>query len=312
MNSDRCLVYDIGGTKIEVAVLNSQAGIELRHRECVQADYGKDFFVEQLIRLGKNYLQKFPDIQKIGIASCGPLDPGKGILQDPTNLLTHGQSWGQIPLKDILQTTLEREVRVDNDAACAVLAERWLGLGTGQKRDNIISISLGTGLGIGIICNGKLLRAGRNLHPEAGHIIIDFRASSPVCACGAHGDSESFLSGSHFVKNFQEKNRISSFSNEEIIKKAQEGDELSLIAFRDFSEVLAVTLHNLCVMFCPEQIIFTGGFAKSYDLFAKQTDSFLKKLLIRRSNLVPELMLSKLAGDACLLGAASLCFERPN
>lgn len=310
MNFDRCLAYDIGGTKIEVAVINSQAKIEERYRESVQADLGKAYFVEQLVRLGKKYLEKFPDIQKIGIASCGPLDPRKGILLDPTNLLSYGESWGQIPLKEILEDSLDREVQVDNDAACAVLAEKWLWHGDEQKSDNIITVSLGTGLGIGIICNGQLLRAGRHLHPEAGHLIIDFKASKPVCGCGVRGDSEAFLSGPNFMKNFQEKNKLSTASNEEIIRKAQEGDELSLTAFKDFSEVLAVTLHNLCVMFCPESIIFTGGFSKAFELFASQTEFFLKNLLVRRQELMPELALSKLAGDACLLGAANLCFNK--
>ncbi|MBI2602390.1 MAG: ROK family protein [Deltaproteobacteria bacterium] len=302
------LAFDIGGTKLAIGVVNWSGTI--LHKEILYPDLekGKDFYFEAMIEKAKEVLRKFPQIDKIGISSCGPLDSRQGLLLDPTNLLSQGKGWGSVPLKDMLEKALRKVVFLENDAACAVLAERHFGVGKTLSCDNLIMLTLGTGLGVGILCNGTLVRGGRHLHPEAGHLIIQYEGSKRQCACGVSGDAESYLSGKHFEAEFCHEYELASpLSALEITKLARMGDERAKDSFNRYAQALAVTLHNLCVLFYPEVIVFDGGFARSFDEFSELTRTYLRKLLYRRQGLDPKLMLSSLDNQSSLLGASYLC-----
>lgn len=296
-----CLAYDLGGTKVEIGVVDAAGQILAIRKELLDLELGCERVIEQLINWGRALIREYPAISAVGVSSCGPLDPHTGELHDPTNLLTNGKGWGTVALGAMLQKAFEVPVRVDNDAACAVLAERWKG--AAQNYENALVVSLGTGLGVGIICNGTLVRAGRNLHPEAGHIIIAAGDKKYPCACGVSGDAEAFLSGKNFVLRFNT-NRAAPLDGAQITARARAHDPEALAAFATFSEAMAITLHNYCVMFCPEVIIFAGSFAEAFDVFAPQTETRLRELLSRRQNLMPKLCASPLANHAGLLGAA--------
>ncbi|HXW60491.1 MAG TPA: ROK family protein, partial [Myxococcota bacterium] len=148
------LAFDLGGTKLEVGVVSQNGEILSAHRELLQLELGKDYVIETMVDWGKKYLEQYPEINAIGISSCGPLDPKKGLLLDATNLLTNGKGWGVVPLREIIATRLKKTTFFDNDAACSVLAERYLGAGRHDNCENLMVLTLGTGLGTGIICNG--------------------------------------------------------------------------------------------------------------------------------------------------------------
>ena len=172
--SQKVLSYDLGGTKVAVGVITDQGVILESTRQPILLENGKDAVLNQLAQLGHHYLERYPEIHRIGIASAGPLDPLRGELLDPTNFSSlEGGRWGRVPLTEILQNRLERAAFLDNDAAAAVLAEHWLGAARGIQ--NVMVLTLGTGLGTGIICNGNLVRSGRFLHPEAGHLILNWK-----------------------------------------------------------------------------------------------------------------------------------------
>lgn len=298
---------DIGGTKIELAIVNSEGKILSLRRELLHLETGKDKVLESILQYAADMLLDFPKARSIGISSCGPLDPVKGLLLDATNLLTNGQGWGIVPLRDIVKEKFKLPTHLDNDAACCVLAERWLGVGKERHVQNLMVLTLGTGLGTGIICNGQLFRSGRFLHPEAGHTIVSFQDTEHHCGCGVYGDSEVFLSGMNFAKNFNAKCQ-NTFSAKEIVELARSGDRSAKEAFEQYAKIMAVTLHNYCVIFGPECIVFGGSFAEAFDLFAPKALNQLETLLARRKSLVPELRKSKLENHSCLLGAASLCY----
>lgn len=302
------LAYDIGGTKVEIGIVNEQGKILRSEKKYLDLDKGKEFFIQELLALGNSYLSLEPGIEHIGVSSCGPLDPREGTLLDPTNLLSGGKGWGRVPLKAIFETEFQKPVTVDNDAACSALAELHFGAGRIHDCRNLLVLTLGTGLGVGIICNGALLRGGRFLHPEAGHMIIQHEGSGRHCSCGVEGDSESYLSGKHFEQAFQREYQLAvPLSAEAVANLARKGDENAKKNFDSYARFLAVTLHNLCIMFYPEIVVFDGGFSSAFDQFAKTSQSYLQPLLHRRSGLMPKLMSSTLGKQSCLLGASYLC-----
>jgi glucokinase len=304
-----CLAYDIGGTKVALGVIDQQGQIHESKKISIDLELGPDHFLQTLTSEGQHFLQKYPSISTVGISSCGPLDPKKGLLLDPTNLLTQGKGWGVIPIREKLTQSLQRKVILENDAACSVLAEQWLGVGKQDHCDNILMLTLGTGLGVGVLCNGQLIRGGRHYHPEAGHLIIDYKDPNTICACGVAGDAEGYLSGKNFEKYYQQMNPSTlNLNGSQITALARQGNQQAKAAFAHYAQHLAVTLHNFCVMFYPEIVVFCGSFAEAFSEFAELTQQHLQKLLRRREGIMPKLMVSSLDNKSSILGAARLCF----
>lgn len=299
------LAYDLGGTKVAVGVVDSSGKILAFHREAAFIKQGKKATLDQLIRLGKDMIKQFPAIISVGIASAGPLDPIKGDLLDPTNFSGPEGNWGRVPLAAILAKGLKKKVILENDAAAAILAEVWKGLAKGTK--NAMILTLGTGLGTAVVANGELVRGGRFQHTEGGHMIIRSGDKSAPCGCGQLGCAEAYLSGRSFAHRARVELGNEIIDAPQIAARAREGDPASLKLFDDYSDHLAIALHNYVVIFYPEIVVFTGSFAAAHDLFLEKTSKKLGKLLARRNkvmNLQPKLVISKLENQAGLLGGA--------
>jgi glucokinase len=299
------LAYDLGGTKVAVGVVDSTGKILAFHREAAFIKQGKKATLEQLIRLGKEMIAKYPKISAVGIASAGPLDPVKGELLDPTNFSGPDGHWGKVPLAAILAKGLKKKVILENDAAAAILAEVWKGLKSNTK--NAMILTLGTGLGTAIVANGELVRGGRFQHTEGGHIIIKAGDESAPCGCGQIGCAEAYLSGRSFAYRGRKRLGNEIIDAPQIAARAREGDLEAIALFDEYAEMLSIALHNFVVLFYPEVVVFTGSFAAAHDLFLKKAEKKLAKLLERRNlvmNLQPKLVVSKLENQAGLLGGA--------
>ena len=309
--SQKVLSYDLGGTKVAVGVISDEGLIIEAKKEPVVLEEGKDAVLHQLTQLGRNYLERYPEINRVGIASAGPLNPKSGELLDPTNFASRqAGSWGRVPITDILRQNLQRPVYLDNDAAAAVLAEYWVG--AAKQKQNVITLTLGTGLGTGIICNGKLLRSGRHLHPEAGHMIIHFNDPQAPCGCGNFGCAEAYLSGKNFESRMKRRFSNESLTNVQLANRARSGDQPAIHAFEEYGELLSIALHNYVRMYCPELILFSGSFAATHDLFLHRANEGLKNLLRRLTlgmDMMPELKLAQLNNDAGLIGGAYIALH---
>ncbi len=299
------LAYDLGGTKVAVGVVDSSGKILAFHREAAFIKQGKKATLDQLIRLGKEMIKKFPAIASVGIASAGPLDPITGELLDPTNFSGPDGHWGRVPLADILAKGLKKKVILENDAAAAILAEVWKGLAKGTK--NAMILTLGTGVGTAVVANGELVRGGRYQHTEASHMIIQAGDESAPCGCGQFGCVEAYLSGRSFADRARVVLKNEIIDAPQIAARARQGDAAALKLFEEYANYLAIALHNYVVIFYPEIVVFTGSFAAAHDLFLEKTAKKLGKLLARRNkvmNLQPKLVISKLENQAGLLGGA--------
>lgn len=302
------LAFDLGGTKIAAAAVDENGQILREVREKVTFDQGPEGLFEQMARMGQDLCTQYKCTAG-AIASAGPLDPRKGLLLDPTNFKTNGQSWGVVSLVDEVKRRLMLPLYLENDAAAAALAERWKG--AGQNSENAVVITLGTGIGVGVIANGQLVRSGRYLHPEGGHIIVESEKKEALCGCGNYGCAEAYLSGTNFAalmgSQWGEK-----LTGEEIVARARDGDAKASQAFEDYGRRLAQFMRTLIVLFSPEVIILSGGFSMAADLYLPKASAVLSELMERRRqgvDLLPEIKLSPFRQEAGLLGAAWVAFE---
>lgn len=306
--SDVFLCFDLGGTKLRGALITAQGRILNEAVANVRQEEGYkgllNLFREVTDKLGS---KKF---KKVSVASAGPLHPEKGMLLDPTNFFTETKSWGVLPLVKELKKIYKKPVILENDAAAAVLGERWKG-GHGRK-ENILAMTLGTGVGIGILANGKLVRAGQGLHPEASHIPLNADNKDYPCGCGAYGCIEAYLAGTHFAKRLGRlKGRA--ITGHESVELAKGGDVYVQEAFKEYGRNLATAIRALSVTFAPEVVVISGGFSHAHSLFLEETRKTLPVIMERYRNgvdLVPEVKVSKLQMEAGILGAAYLALKK--
>ncbi|OFZ83206.1 MAG: hypothetical protein A2583_02000 [Bdellovibrionales bacterium RIFOXYD1_FULL_53_11] len=312
------LAYDIGGTKVACGVVNGRGKVLEEVRVPIALEKGCTAVMKQLAGLGHGFLKRYPGIRSVGVASAGPLHPSRGVLLDPTNFGAargHEKTWREVPLAEALGKSLKLPVRLENDAAAAILAEKWVGAARGARSAMILT--LGTGLGTGIIVNGRLVRAGHGLHTEAGHMIINMRPdghgnAGAFCGCGNRGCAEAYLSGNGFARRARLRLHNKKLTAEQLAALARSGNRRALGLFDEYARIMAVALHNFASMYAPEIVIFAGSFAAAADLFLGQTERALGVLLKRRLksfNIMPRLVVSKLDNRSGLIGAAFVALE---
>lgn len=308
------LGFDLGGTKLAVGVVSPTGRVLDFTREPVVRGRGPDAVIARMTAVGRAFLAYYPRIRRVGVASAGPLHPESGVLLDPTNLaLVCGGDWSEVPLAKKLSRGLGRPVAVENDAAAAILAERWVGAARGCA--NAMILTLGTGLGTGVISNGRLERAGRGLHPEGGHLILGAGDRSAPCGCGNLGCAEAYLSGASFARRAARAHaRLRRLSAHEIAQLAKAGDRAALAAFDEYGRWLAIAVHNYAVAYAPEIVVLTGGFAATSRFFLPRARRDLRELMKRRRtgiDLLPRLALSSLRNEAGVIGAARVALGSP-
>ncbi len=192
------LGFDIGGTKIAVCLGTSDGQLIASSRVNNQ-DRKPEEVLPELVQAGKQLLadNNIPAsaLRAIGIGSPSPMDWKKGIILKPCNM----KLWEYVPIRDYLAEAFGVETFFDNDANAAGTAE-WL-FGAGVNTANMLYLTMSTGIGAGIICNGKMLRGAGNYAGEVGHMILD--VNGPVCNCGLHGDYEAFCGGKAIAQRLQ-------------------------------------------------------------------------------------------------------------
>lgn len=298
---------DLGGTKIAAAVVDKNGKIHKEIKVPTQSEGGWKSLREQLIGLCKDFSAHKP--KAIGIGSAGPLHAPSGQLLDPTNF-----GW-KSPLKVHITRELSKSLRLpvmlENDAAAAVLAEHW----KGKAKNNSVVITLGTGLGVGVIANGKLVRGGRELHPEGGHLLLRPGDTSALCGCGNYGCAEAFLSGKNFAKRA---GLILGMQNLDAItldEMAKDGHVQATKLFQEYGQLLGEFLHNLVVLYYPEEVILTGSFANTSSHFLSISQERLHQLIERRLKtipLMPKIRISRLQNKAGVLGGAYIALHPKN
>lgn len=296
---------DIGGTKLAVGLVD-EGGQLLAKREAATGpdstySAGLESIASMLREMANNARV---EITGIGIGSTGPVDPLTGELGELDFLPRWRQ---QNPVRDLARI-FGVKVALENDADAGALAEAtW---GAGRDKPRLIYITVGTGIGGGIILDGQLYRGVDGAHPELGHQVID--PAGPLCSCGFRGCWESLASGpamSAWVQD-QEGANSSYGTAERICQRAGEGDELARRAVTREAYYLGLGLANLINLFVPDGIVLGGSVMRSALLFLED----IRRLVTRGCRFVPyektELALASLGENSNLIGAARVWHHR--
>jgi glucokinase len=297
---------DIGGTKIAVGLVDDDGHLRSRAECPTDAERGYDEAlarIEHMLRLAA----AGAELTGIGIGSTGPVDPVTGEIGE-VNFLPR---WlGRNPVADLARI-FDVRVAMENDADAAALAEAAWGAGKNRKR--LIYVTVGTGIGAGIVLDGHLYRGVDGAHPEIGHHVID--PSGPLCMCGFHGCWESLAAGPAMVGWLESKMpedypHRANLTAKRICELAQKGDGLALQAIEREAHYLGLGLANLVTLFTPDAIVLGGSVMKSAPLFLEG----IRETICRCCHFVPyektELTLASLGEDANLIGAARVWHHR--
>jgi glucokinase len=298
---------DIGGTKIAVGIVDDAGKVLARTQMATDGgDYLKGF--EAVVcMLRESAEQTRTKVSGIGIGATGPVDPIRGEFGDVDFL----PGWRGKNLVRDLEQSFSVRVAMENDGDAAALAEA--GWGAGRNRTRLIYVTIGTGIGGGIILDGKLYRGVDGAHPEIGHHVID--PSGPDCSCGFRGCWESLAAGPAMV-SWVERNAPSGYLHRQgitakrICELAQQGDELAQQAIEHEGYYLGLGIANLISMFTPDAIVLSGSVMKSAPLFMDR----IREVIHGGCRFVPaektELMLASLGDDTNLIGAARVWHYR--
>lgn len=312
------LGLDLGGTKILTGLADNEGKIIARSRRDTEADLGEDKIIENMTATIEDVLEKTgvsrDQIITLGIGSPGPLDSKKGIIIENANL-----PWKNVQLVDRMESALGIKTLLQNDANAAALGEKWFG--AGKSVDNMVYITISTGIGGGAIIEQELFTGVNDNACEVGHTVID--PNGPLCGCGNHGCLEAFSSGTSIGKRAREaaaagesKEMLELADNivEDIdavicAQAAYQGDQVAKDIFKNAGYHLGIGLGNVVNTFNTEMIILGGGVMKAADLFLDEAIKTMEDISLKGSLEKVTVKEAELGSDIGLIGAIAVAME---
>ncbi len=315
MSEDYYVGIDLGGTNVKAGVVTPDGRVVGRDHRPTEVDAGQDHSVGRIVESARAAVEQSglrpSHISGIGIGSPGPVDPYTGTVLSPVNFPT----WGSVPLLEILTSEFGGVTgALDNDANVLAYGENWLG--AGRDTQNFLCITLGTGVGGGVVCEGRLLHGSDGNAAEVGHISIDY--NGPRCACGGVGCLELYCSATALSKRTaaamdaeSPKTTLSrdDLSARSIAEAADSGDEFSRRMYDETGFFLGMGICSAVSLFNSEIVAIGGGMAAAGDLIFGPTRRTFEEYgfpsLRRRLKIEPV----RLGDDSAILGAAKLAMD---
>jgi len=315
------IAVDIGGTKILMAVFAADGKMLAREicptfvDEGVSPVLGR--FCEALERFMEKNNLKASELAGIGIACAGGIDTPRGVVVTPSPNMP---DWSDVPLADIVQKRFGVAVFVVNDASAAALGEHRYGVGKGVN--NLVLFTVGTGIGGGIIADGKLYLGAVGGAGELGHMTI--AADGPKCGCGNTGCLEMLASGRAVERDAvarlhrgdksilldMVKGDVESVTAEQVGEAARGGDALALDILSRASYYLGIGMVNTVNVFNPEMVIVGGGMAELGDLLVGPCRRMVAERAFSISSRSVRIVTAGLGNEAGVYGAAAFAFDQ--
>ena len=315
----RVIGVDVGGTKIAAGLVDQEGVILQQIRTPMVAGAGASAGLDAVISAVRGLGQKMGGsgpaavVGGIGICSPGPLDPKKGVVINPPNL----PCWRNYPLAAEVERALGVPVKLDNDANAAALAEAQWGAGRGYR--NVFYATLGTGIGTGMVFDGKIYHGRTGAAAEGGHVSIDYRG--PRCGCGKPGCIEVLASGPAIARRAGAKlaaggqskilemagGNPEAVSSEMVGQAYASGDALAREVLLETVDLLALWLGNMVDLLEPDVMVVGGGVAAMLSpLFGEIRQRLPACCINSRCDEIP-LVMARYGGDAGIAGGAALC-----
>jgi glucokinase len=305
------LAIDLGGTQLRAALVDKYGELLRRHAGATPATAGAEAVVAAIAAAAQEVAAGISraDIIGAGVSSPGPIDTESGTaLSVPTIA-----GFKNFPLRNALEDALRQNVWLENDGITAAIGE-WK-RGAGQGLLSLVYVTISTGIGGGIIADGRVLHGRKGLAGHVGHLSIDHRGLR--CACGNTGCWEAYAAGPAFAARARlaaETAPRSSLHAEaetlqpvDVFTAASDGDELAITLVEEEARLLGVGITSLTHLFSPERVIIGGGLSHAFDQLHPGVSAYVK------ANVMPafrdvEIVKAGLGGDSGLIGAAEMVF----
>lgn len=308
---------DLGGTKIEIAIVTASGQIEKKIRLATNVVGGPSAIEDQIVQAIRELQPNIENILGIGIGVAGQIEKDTGIVHLAPNL-----KWKNVPIQQNIEKKSGAKVVVVNDVRAATLGE-WL-FGAGKGSQDLVCLFVGTGIGGGVVSGGRLLTGASNSLGELGHMIIDWKGA--LCTCGSRGCLESIAGGwaiADRAREAVEKDRnkaayilklvdgkIDQITAKTVIEAYHAGDNFSKEIIEVTVEALIAGCVSIVNAFNPSQLILGGGIIDATPELIPQIEKGIrsKALPIAQSDLT--VLPSQLGKEAGVIGAAALLFDK--
>ncbi len=312
---------DIGGTNLVVgAVVTDGSAVVGLRTEPTGAAHGADTVIDRIVAMARATMEEArqadseAEFDGVGIGSPGPLDRKTGIV-----ILTPNLGWVDMPVRDRIGSALRLPAWLDNDANCAMAGEWWVGAAKGAR--HAVTFTLGTGIGGGIVIDGRLLHGASDVAAEIGHITIE--TNGRRCGCGNDGCLEAYASGPAIARRAIEMieagaesvspslvgGALARVSAQTVYEAAGSGDPLALEVVQDTAKYLGVGVANMINILNPEVVVICGGVTQAGDrLFTPLRREVARRAFrpaVQACRIVPGL----LPGTAGVVGAAKVFLD---
>lgn len=306
------IAMDMGGTQLRFALLDGAYRVLARHAEATRPEEGPGPVLERIVARMRSLGEQagWDRIRAVGVAAPGPLDPFRGVILHAPNL----PGWRDVPMAEPLRQALGCPVFMGNDANLGALAEQRRGAGRGHG--DVVYVTVGTGIGGGVISGGRLVLGQQGLAGEVGHMTL--QPQGPRCHCGNRGCLEALASGTAIGRQARElveagvRTSMAKLAGGEperitaklVHKAADDGDVVAVDLFRQAGRYLGIGMANLMYIFNPSLVVVGGSVAKAGHLLFVPMQATIRErtyeLFWRDCPLVP----AALGDDVGLIGAA--------
>ena len=310
---------DLGGTNIVAGAMPEDGSREIAIRtEPTRADQGAESVVDRIARMIDTVIAetiaetgaKRDDFAGVGIGSPGPLDRERGIV-----IVTPNLGWRNFPLRDEVSNRVGLRASLDNDANCATLGEWWCGAAKGAR--HVVGLTIGTGIGGGLILDGRLFHGASDVAGEIGHTTID--STGRRCKCGNYGCLEAYASGPAIAERAREAlaggepSVLTQLVNDDLTRitaqlvydAAKKDDDVARQVVRETANFLGAGVANLLNIFNPDVVVIAGGVTQAGEPLFEPLRAEVRRRAFRPAVEACRILPGTLRGSAGVVGAVA-------
>ncbi|MCU0627073.1 MAG: ROK family protein [Gemmatimonadaceae bacterium] len=315
---------DLGGTNIAIGALQADGSREVAfHSEPTLAVEGPEAVTERIVKAVERTITRVQQetgatraqFVGVGIGAPGPLDRARGVVITAPNL-----GWTDWPLREKVHAATGLHATLDNDANCATLGEWWLGAARGTR--NAIGITIGTGIGGGIVIDGQLYHGASDVAGEIGHVTID--STGRRCKCGNYGCLEAYASGPAIAERAREamwgeepgvlwrlvEGDVSRITAQMVYAASKQGDPIAIDVVRETARYLGAGIGALLNVLNPEVVVLAGGVVNAGESLFQPLRAEVKRRAFRPAVEACRIMPGALGGSAGVVGAVAAFLQQ--
>ncbi|MEN6593631.1 MAG: ROK family protein [Clostridiaceae bacterium] len=302
---------DLGGTNIAVGLVNERHEMIAYTSVPTEAKRPAELIVADLCGAVDSVLQKAgicaDDCDSIGVGAPGTCDVQRGIV-----IRSYSLSWANVALSAMMKERFSVPIRLDNDANCAALAEVKAGAAVGYE--NVVLVTLGTGIGTGIVIHGKVYSGLKGNGTEMGHVMLDM--DGELCTCGRRGCWDAYASATALIVQAKRAaasrpesllNRIEKMTGQSVFEAADQGDVTAKFVISQYCGYLSIGISNIVNALAPDMILVGGGISRQGDRILNPVREYVREFCFdTREDALPIIQVASMGNDAGIIGAAAL------